>query len=81
MLVGAGLSIAPAHAEADRSIALIWDASGSMKAALPDGQTRMDAAKAAVANFVGTLKPETGEKVDEPYGPSRAPHSSPAIST
>ena len=52
-----------------------------MKAALPDGQTRMDAAKAAVANFVGTLKPETGEKVDEPYGPSRAPHSSPAIST
>jgi von Willebrand factor type A domain len=49
----------PAYAEADRTIALILDSSGSMKAALPDGQTRMEAAKAAVAEFVSTLRPDT----------------------
>lgn len=49
----------PAYAEADRTIALILDSSGSMKAALPDGQTRMEAAKAAVAEFVSTLPPDT----------------------
>jgi von Willebrand factor type A domain len=49
---------AAVHAEADRSIALVLDASGSMKAKLPDGKTRMDAAKLAVAEFVGKLSPE-----------------------
>lgn len=51
-------SILPAHAQ-DRSIALVLDASGSMKAALPDGTTRMDAAKTAVARLVTTLGPKT----------------------
>ena len=54
----AALSVSPAHAQ-DRSIALVLDASGSMKAALPDGATRMDAAKAAVARLVATLGPQT----------------------
>jgi len=48
----------PANAEADKSIALVLDASGSMKAALPEGKTRMEGAKAAVAEFVNTLRPE-----------------------
>lgn len=48
----------PAHAQ-DRSVALVLDASGSMKAALPDGTTRMDAAKAAVARLVTTLDRQT----------------------
>ncbi len=59
LLLYAGAFITPAHAEADRSIALILDASGSMKAALPDGKTRMEAAKTAVADFVSTLKSDT----------------------
>ena len=52
------LSASAAHA-GDRSVALVLDASGSMKAALPDGQTRIDAAKAAVSQLVTTLAPET----------------------
>ncbi len=40
---------------AGRSIALVLDASGSMKAKLASGQTRMDAAKDAVARLVGGL--------------------------
>ncbi len=51
-------AILPAQAE-DRSVALVLDASGSMKAALPDGATRMSAAKAAVARLVTTLPPQT----------------------
>lgn len=43
----------------DRSVALVLDASGSMKAALSDGATRMDAAKDAVARLVATLPPQT----------------------
>lgn len=58
-LLCTALAAAPAHAEAERSIALVLDASGSMKANLPDGKTRMEGAKAAVAEFVGTLKPDT----------------------
>jgi hypothetical protein len=54
----AGLSALPASAQ-DRSIALVLDASGSMKAMLPDGATRMDAAKGAVARLVTTLAPRT----------------------
>jgi hypothetical protein len=51
-------AIAPAHAQ-DRSVALVLDGSGSMKASLADGATRMDAAKAAVAKLVTTLPPQT----------------------
>ena len=52
------LSTSPAGAQ-DRSIALVLDASGSMKAALPDGATRIDAAKTAVARLVTTLDRRT----------------------
>jgi hypothetical protein len=48
-----------AHAEGDKSIALVLDSSGSMKAKLADGRTRMDAAKTAVAEFVDKLAPDT----------------------
>jgi hypothetical protein len=56
------LTMAPfeeAVAENARSIALVLDASGSMAAELPDGTTRIEAAKAAVADLVGTLPAET----------------------
>lgn len=42
---------------ADRSVLLVLDASGSMNAKLPTGGTRIDAAKAAVAAFLGNLDP------------------------
>jgi len=54
----AALSALPAYAQ-DRSILLVLDASGSMKAALLDGTTRMDAAKTAVARLVTTLDRRT----------------------
>ena len=44
-------------AQDTRSIALILDASGSMNAKLATGGTRMEAAKAAVVEFVGKLDP------------------------
>jgi hypothetical protein len=47
---------AAAAAQEARSIALVLDASGSMNAALGGG-TRLDAAKAAVADFVAGLDP------------------------
>jgi von Willebrand factor type A domain len=50
---------APAGAQQPRSIALILDASGSMNARLPSGGARIDAAKAAVAGFLGKLSPDT----------------------
>jgi hypothetical protein len=46
-------------AENARSIALVLDASGSMKARLPDGATRIEAAKTAVADVIGKLPAET----------------------
>src|SRR5262249_37393612 len=49
----------PALAEAGRSIAVVLDASGSMNTKLPDGQTRMEAAKAAVAELAGKLTDDT----------------------
>jgi ribosomal protein L16/L10AE len=52
------LSVLPAYAQ-DRSVALVLDASGSMKAALPDGTTRIDAAKTAVTRLVTTLDRRT----------------------
>jgi Mg-chelatase subunit ChlD len=42
-----------------RAVALVLDASGSMKENLPDGVTRMDAAKRAVGKLVSTLPGET----------------------
>jgi hypothetical protein len=48
-----------AYAQSDRSIALVLDASGSMKAQLPDGASRMDAAKAAVEQLVTRLSADT----------------------
>lgn len=51
--------IATAAAADSRAVALVLDASGSMKERLPDGVTRMDAAKSAVAKLVGTLPSDT----------------------
>jgi Ca-activated chloride channel family protein len=51
---GASIAVA-APAEATKSIALILDASGSMNAKLPEGRTRIEAAKAAVEEIVGKL--------------------------
>ena len=45
----------PALAQDGRSVALVLDASGSMNAKLADGQTRIDAAKAAVADLVAKM--------------------------
>ena len=58
-VVCTGILAFPAHAGGDRSVALILDASGSMKAILPEGKTRMEAAKTAVADFVTNLAPDT----------------------
>ena len=53
-------AIAPSlAAEGGRSVILVLDASGSMNARLPDGATRIDAAKAAVADVVGKVAPGT----------------------
>jgi hypothetical protein len=52
------VSTVTAGAQESRSIALILDASGSMNAGLRSGQTRIDAAKEAVAAFVGKLDPK-----------------------
>jgi hypothetical protein len=59
LLICATFPRLPAQASQDRSVALVLDASGSMKAALSDGATRMDAAKDAVASLVATLPPQT----------------------
>jgi von Willebrand factor type A domain len=53
------IPVANTAAETGRSIALVLDASGSMNAKLPDGTTRIDAAKAAVADLVGKLPGDT----------------------
>lgn len=60
-LVSLGLPghIAAAAAADSRAVALVLDASGSMKETLPDGVTRMNAAKLAVAKLVGTLPSDT----------------------
>jgi Mg-chelatase subunit ChlD len=59
VLLSLVLGASGAHAESTRSIALVLDASGSMNAVLPDGVTRIDAARAAVASIVGKLEPRT----------------------
>jgi len=48
-----------ANAADVRAIALVLDASGSMRENLPDGVTRMDAAKHAVGKLVSTLPGDT----------------------
>jgi hypothetical protein len=48
----------PALAETGRSVIVVLDASGSMNERLPEGRTRLEAAKAAVADFVGSLAPD-----------------------
>jgi hypothetical protein len=50
---------AAVQAQGSRSVAVILDASGSMKAPLPDGKTRMAAAKVAVAEFANGLAADT----------------------
>ncbi len=50
---------AAAEAQGSRSVAVILDASGSMKAPLPDGKTRMAAAKVAVDVFANGLAADT----------------------
>lgn len=47
----------PASAQTSRSVMLVLDASGSMNAQLPDGQTRIAAAKAAVTALVEDMEP------------------------
>ena len=59
VLLCAAFPALSAQAANDRSVALVLDASGSMNAALPDGATRMRAAKDAVARLVTTLDPQT----------------------
>jgi hypothetical protein len=54
LVFGASLTVSP-PADAAKSIALILDASGSMNAKLPEGRTRIEAAKAAVEEIVGKL--------------------------
>ena len=57
-------AIAPSlAAEGGRSIILVLDASGSMNARLPDSATRIDAAKAAVADVVGKVAPGTRHRM------------------
>ena len=53
--VATALIAATAPAEAGKSIALILDASGSMNAQLPEGRTRIEAAKAAVGEIISKL--------------------------
>jgi len=53
------IPLSPAVAETGRSIELVLDASGSMNAQLPEGTTRIAAAKAAVGNLVGGLAADT----------------------
>lgn len=60
---GAALYAAPALPQtcnsADRSILLVLDASGSMNAKLPNGETRMGVAQRAVKGVAGALAAET----------------------
>jgi hypothetical protein len=51
--------VAASAAPAQNSTLLVLDASGSMNARLPDGQTRIDAAKKAVADLVSRMDPST----------------------
>jgi len=58
-VLGTGAVVAPALAETGRSVLVVLDASGSMNAQLPEGGTRLEAAKAAVGDVVGSLASDT----------------------
>src|SRR5262249_10331640 len=58
-LAGMSVATAPVFAETGRSVLVVLDASGSMNAQLPEGRTRLEAAKAAVGDLVGSLAPDT----------------------
>jgi hypothetical protein len=66
-------TLAASAQQGGRSIALILDASGSMNAALTSGGTRLEAAKTAVAAFVGRLDPNVriGYRVYGHQSPTR----------
>ena len=49
---------AAARAETGRSVLIVLDASGSMNQPMPEGRTRLEAAKAAVGDFLGKLPAE-----------------------
>src|ERR1044071_360244 len=51
--------LATGHSEDVRTIELILDASGSMNAKLPEGVTRIEAARQAVEKLAGSLPPGT----------------------
>src|SRR5688572_4041587 len=53
------LAASPALPQHARSVSLVLDASGSMNAKLADGQTRIDAAKRAVADLVSRMDGNT----------------------
>jgi hypothetical protein len=57
ILFAALVTASPAPAQ--NSTLLVLDASGSMNARLPDGQTRIDAAKKAVVDLVSRMDPST----------------------
>jgi hypothetical protein len=57
-LAGIATAGAPALAETGRSVVIVLDASGSMNTRLPEGPTRMEAAKAAVTDLAGKLAPD-----------------------
>jgi Mg-chelatase subunit ChlD len=59
LILMTSFAFATACAANDKSVMLVLDASGSMKSALPDGTSRMDAAKSAVAQLVATLPSNT----------------------
>lgn len=58
LVCGLGTSGLAAPAQAQKSVVVVLDASGSMRARLPDGTVRIDAAKDAVRRFVGGLDPK-----------------------
>jgi Ca-activated chloride channel homolog len=59
VILTAMFAATPALPQAANSVAVVLDASGSMNARLPDGQTRIDAAKKAVADLVSRMDGNT----------------------
>ncbi len=55
VVLAAMIAASPALSQNAKSMSIVLDASGSMNAKLPDGQTRIDAAKKAVADLVSKM--------------------------